>query len=95
MIEFQIILNITPGNKKLKWCVFMVMKLLSIITELFDTDHVYPVKLDEIIDKTRVYSFITKDDVTYRVLLFINPINRRAKIDFDSHSKNEKYRDKF
>lgn len=62
------------------------------INEVFDSNSKYDIKMDEYDEftnsKSYRYSFITKDDVTYRILLTIYD-KGVGKIDFDTISKNK------
>jgi hypothetical protein len=67
------------------------MKLLAIITEIFDDTHIYPVRMYQDSQdgevRTLRYDFQTKDEVQYKILLTIWQLNKTARIDFNTVSK--------
>ena len=67
------------------------MKLLAVITEIFNDFNVYPVRMyeDSQDGNTRTirYAFKTKDDVQYKILLNFWPLDKQARIDFHTVSK--------
>jgi hypothetical protein len=63
-------------------------KYINFINEIFESDNIYNVKLykDEIYESGNHelrYSFITKNNIEYKILLFIKK-NGNASIDFDT-----------
>lgn len=65
------------------------------INELFDTDLSYPFKLIETKKYQDAisyrYEFITKDDVTYFIILRVNSKSRKGSIDFSTTDKEKNY----
>jgi len=73
----------------------------TIINELFGSDYIYPIKVTED-NKFRSnlsqqafrsirYEFITKDEVTYQVLISIWRKDRVGRIDFSTYSENPEH----
>lgn len=76
------------------------MKIIKLYEELFQSDNVYDIVLDSFKeydnkkygygnDYDYRYSFITKDDVKYRVMLFINSAGN-TDVNFDTIGLNDK-----